>query len=30
MNKGNVFYSDQNLEDRSDKNWNKFIMSHSL
>lgn len=30
MNKGNVFYSDQNLEDRSDKNWDKFIMSHSL
>jgi hypothetical protein len=30
MNKRNVFYSDQNLEDRSDKNWDKFIMSHSL
>ncbi len=30
MNKRNVFYNDQNLEDGGDENWNKLIMSHSL
>jgi hypothetical protein len=30
MNKRNVFYSDENLEDGGDENWDELIMSHSL
>jgi hypothetical protein len=30
MNRRNVFYSDQNLEDGGDENWDELIMFHSL